>query len=764
MAHSIPVAVQGQPIEEHGFFHGLFVARFRALLPFRAAAFLALLATSFHFIPWFADYPVAVTLGLLALAGIGVVGIQLMNVVHSENKIFGFIVIGTCTAWLLLVYYADPGFVFCAITLLVMTAGFGMFYALDRRNLTTISIQEKTRSWAQNVEAQKNVDLKGTRWESYDKTEFGWTGVLAWDGANNMVEKIVENRRKLETQWHEKLDTVSIEPVVDHATGQTESNKVRVRCVQTNPLRQMILWDGVYAESVTTWRPCAMYADAQVAKDRIWTPGIGGRHKLFAGASRSGKSVGMKQEIVTYGPLGKIDGSVAITLCDLKGGTSFMKYASMSAWTVTTPEDAVLQLEVLAAITVARGAYVASRKDWGEVWEPGPGFPIILAYFDEISVLLDKDADSGMRRRAINAMKTVARMGMGLGVLMRLGVQEPTAEAVGSMQILAQLVYRVGFRLQYMDRAKYCIPNLASKGVEPGNIPIDHNGECYIEDGILNRTVKARWVNVTPQQETRTIKDCATGVPEFAYCDYSDSMLDVDGTQVPLRDVLGARRRYSIEEAPPAETDEIEVEGYILRLPEERRAELAAAARAQERQDHQIAPARQPRALTDGSADASAAPAARVRPTQAASPQVSASDEMALRRALRGTQMPLRRSIATALIEAGRDGLSVKAMQQVCEADGHPQPSRGYVNKLLREWRGLDPEHPCSPPVVGDGGPGSWVWLAGAEPEPEDAPAAHLSIDTDGDGIDDDVEVPAPPHPGWTPRVITNDEEEDDDE
>jgi hypothetical protein len=366
-------------------------------------------------------------------------------------------------------------------------------------------------------------------------------------------------------------------------------------------------------------------------------------------------------------------------------------------------------------------------------------------------------------------MKTIAKMGAGMGVLLRLGVQEPTREAVGSLQILAQLTFRVGFRLQYPHRAKYCIPILADKGVEPANIPDDvqHKGECYIEDGERNRPVKARWVNVKPWQESRVIKEASQRVPEFASCDYSEVLYRKD-EGISVKQMLMSRRQYTIDEAPPGDSDVLHVDGYILRPPAERKAIIDAERKARlALPASDFAPATPLPRTQDGTQPAELAPAsgdavAGQGPTQE---ELDDAEAQARARAIDGPSPRMRRAVLDALVEAGPTGLSIKELTVEIEKVTGYLPSRGWPNKLMTEWRGIDQDKGkrpgLNPPVVIRPTTGSYVWIGALTPV-EPSGDAEVHVDIDGDGIPDVIDIPRPPGQSWTPRLITNDDHEED--
>jgi S-DNA-T family DNA segregation ATPase FtsK/SpoIIIE len=380
-------------------------------------------------------------------------------------------------------------------TVLVILAS--AFWWTDRRVIHEVKAEERVRSWPEIV---RGTELAGTVREYFtEKPEGGWRMRLTWAPGRNLVDAVRKHDRLLESVMDAPRRSVTIE-----ADG---ANAVIAECSPVGSLGALV-WDGQVATSIADTVMQARYGDNTVEAYPRWVPGIGGKHKLRAGKTRSGKSGGMKHDAVVYGPAE----DVVLWLIDLKGGASLRALAPMADWFATRTDEAVAMLEAAARLCDARGHYM-SEQGW-DPWQPSRQHPVIVIMADEVAKLLGYMAPHEVQGRALAAATIIGQQGAGLGILIDPATQFATLEALGSSQFREQLALTECYRMRSEGTAAHFLPN-APSGVEPAQLPASSPGAHYVDvDGEFRPQV-AQKPNVTPEQVQAVVAEYWDTTPEI---------------------------------------------------------------------------------------------------------------------------------------------------------------------------------------------------------------------------------------------------------
>lgn len=417
-----------------------------------------------------------------------------------ENRLFGYVSAGVGSAWVLATRFAALD----VQTLFQLLAGmfilFGIMWWIDHRNNSMIKLSDEMRSFHENPERQKRAGVKDLEITHHEETDYGWLRRLEWPGNANSIDGVIGATRGLEAEWGELENTVTIERIPDPGgSGRFLSTAAEARCIRHDPLAVAVNWDGKPVVDITEWVQIGTYADGRPLMFRLWEDGVGGFHCLAAGAPRSGKSVLLQLWAAMYGP----NPMVRSLFVDLKRGAAFMPLSPIGTWLAMDVDEALMLLELLNVECERRGVIV-NRKGWDNgVWQPSIENPIILAYFDEMASLLGEGVPMEKRKRAIYLSSEIGRKGPGLGVLMRVGTQEPTTKALGGTQFMNTLQWRAVFRLNVAKRTHFVLPNLADQ-IEPANIRESMRGTAYVDTGATRRAMEVRMRNAPTWMLRRT--------------------------------------------------------------------------------------------------------------------------------------------------------------------------------------------------------------------------------------------------------------------
>lgn len=384
-----------------------------------------------------------------------------------------------------------------ATWLVLVVLGSGM-HLMDRKVIAEVKVEEKIRSWPEIV---KGTELAGTWRTSFaEKPEGGWRMRVAWAPGKRLLKSVKTLGPLFESLMDAPVGSVSVE-------AGDRPNEVTVECSPVGALGALE-WDGQVAVSITQPMPQARYGDGSYEDYARWVVGVGGRSKLRAGMSRSGKSVAMKHDALIYG----CAEDVVLWLIDLKGGASLRPLAPLADWFVTTQEQAVAMLEAAARLCDWRAHQMA---EWGwDPWQPSREHPVILIQIDETAKLLGFQAPAAIQTRALAAATTVAQQGLGLGIIVDPATQFATLEALGSSQFREQLTITECYRMRSEGTAQHFLPN-APAGVEPAHLPASQKGSHYSDIEGEFRPLVAQKFNVTAEQVTDLVAEFWDSTPSI---------------------------------------------------------------------------------------------------------------------------------------------------------------------------------------------------------------------------------------------------------
>lgn len=384
-----------------------------------------------------------------------------------------------------------------AVWLLLLIVGYG-FHLTDRKVIAEVKVEEKIRSWPEIV---KGTELADTwRPEYADKAAGGWKMRIAWAPGTKMLKAVRNLGPLFESLMDAPVGSVSVE-------SGNRPNEVTVECSPVGALGELV-WDGEPAVSIMQPVAQSRYGDGTFETYPRWEKGVGGKHKLLAGATRSGKSVSMKHDALTYGAAE----DVVLWLIDLKGGASLRPLAPLADWFETTTDGAVEMLQAAARLCDAR-AHLMAEKGW-DPWRPSREYPVILIKIDETAKLLGMQAPARAQQAALSAAITVGQQGAGLGILIDPATQYATLEALGSSQFREQLMLTECYRLRSEGSAQHFLPN-APAGVEPASIPASSKGAHYADIEGEFRPLIAQKFNVTDEQLAAVVGEYWDSTPEI---------------------------------------------------------------------------------------------------------------------------------------------------------------------------------------------------------------------------------------------------------
>lgn len=425
-----------------------------------------------------------------------------VTVASSQQRTFYLTAVVAATGWVAAVQvvpaerWADLG----AVWLLLLIVGYG-FHLTDRKVIAEVKVEEKIRSWPEIV---KGTELASTwRSEYADKPEGGWRMRIAWAPGTKLLKSVRNLGPLFESVMDAPVGSVSVE-------SSSRPNEVTVECSPVGALGALV-WDGVPAVSIMQPVAQSRYGDGTFETYARWEAGIGGKHKLRAGATRSGKSVGAKHDALTYGAAE----DVVLWLIDLKGGASLRPLAPMADWFETTTDAAVEMLQAAARLCDAR-AHLMAEKGW-DPWRPSREYPVIIILIDETAKLLGMQAPARAQQAALSAAITVGQQGAGLGILIDPCTQYATLEALGSSQFREQLMLTECYRLRSEGSAAHFLPN-APAGVEPASIPAASKGAHYADIEGEFRPLVAQKFNVTEEQVAAVVGEFWDSTPEIEQC------------------------------------------------------------------------------------------------------------------------------------------------------------------------------------------------------------------------------------------------------
>lgn len=440
-----------------------------------------------------------------SLAVYGAIAFGVLWAVHleesSDHRVYFTVCLVAALGWTTALHWLPLAERWLDLTAawLVLVIVASAFWWTDARVARAVQIEDGIRAWPQIV---AGTDLAGTRRVSYvEKPEGGWRMKLTWAPGKKMIGTVVGQARLLESVMDAPRQSVTIEPDGD------SPNSVIAECSPTGG-HEALEWDGRPLRSITDESNQGRFADGTIRIEQRWEPNVGGKHKLRAGMTRSGKSVSAKYDACQYGPAE----DVLLWMIDRKGGVAFRPLAPMADWFAVAEDECVQMLEAAVRVCDARANYMA-EQGW-DVWQPSRDHPVIILMMDETARLTGFQAPAAVHQRALAAATAIGQLGAGVGVLIDPCTQFPTLEALGSSQFREQLAITECYRQRSEGTAQYFLPN-APAGVEPAHIPASRKGEHYVDAEGDFRPLRVQKPNVTAEQVAEVVAEYWDTTPEL---------------------------------------------------------------------------------------------------------------------------------------------------------------------------------------------------------------------------------------------------------
>ncbi|MCP2262248.1 DNA segregation ATPase FtsK/SpoIIIE, S-DNA-T family [Streptoalloteichus tenebrarius] len=383
------------------------------------------------------------------------------------ERAYTVVVAATVGAWLVAAACLGAGHPVLLRVLAVAALLCAVPWWAHHRIRSQVRVERTVAAWPSIAEA---TGLKGSKLVGVVVNTWGWTGRLTL-AAGQTARDVMTKLRTVESVLKLPVGSLRAEPCPDRA------DVALVRVVHADPHRKTILWTGKPARSIAVPLEVGPYDDGDTCRVPLFDQVTGTHHALLAGTNGSGKS-GLLNLVACHVVTAP---DALLWAIDLKGGMELRPWWPVCDWLATTTSEAADMLAALRAVVDARGQVARHR-----VWQSSPAAPVI-------SVLIDEAAE--LPADVVADLESVARRGRALGVQLVLATQYPTANAVGSTQVRAQLRTRAAFRFMKTSEAATVVTDTAA--TDPATIRKDRPGCCFVEAAGAERPalVRCYWVD-----------------------------------------------------------------------------------------------------------------------------------------------------------------------------------------------------------------------------------------------------------------------------
>lgn len=392
------------------------------------------------------------------------------------ERAYALIVLTEAAAWLITAHVLAPTDADVVRLLVIGALIAAVPWWAHRRVRSQVRVERAIAAWPTVAES---VGLAGSKLINVVVSTWGWTGRLVLKGGQT-IRDVHKTLRGIESGLRLPIGSVRAEPWHDRA------DVVVVRVVEADPHALPVAWPGTEATSITQRLSIGLYDDGQICDLPLYDTETGTHHALVAGTNGSGKS-GLLNLAAAHAAT--VPDAVLWGI-DLKGGIELRPWSPVCDWLATTTGQAAAMLTALRRIVDARGQAATQR-----VWQANLQHPVIVVLIDEAAELpAEATAD----------LDSIARRGRALGVQLTLATQYPTAEAVGSTQVRAQLRTRAAFRFQRSTEATAVLSR--ASGTDPATIRKNRPGSCYIEAAGAERPTLVRCYWITDEHVTSVVQ------------------------------------------------------------------------------------------------------------------------------------------------------------------------------------------------------------------------------------------------------------------
>lgn len=300
--------------------------------------------------------------------------------------------------------------------------------ATARQAAELTGIEETIHVWATYIGA-KGGPLPGSRLEDVAETGNGWRATVVAERSRQVGALTVDD---IVSAYQIDTSRVSFVGV----PGRPYLAELTV--MDRNPLQDGVLFTTPdVIDHATGYATVGVRADGSPARYRFWNPGSGVVHSLVIGCTGSGKSRFLDQLLV----IERHNGIVSWVL-DAQSGQSVPDWARDVDYYAAGALAAYRGLKAAHAVMLSRSARYAAlewtddkarRRRGLKEFVPGRPDPILSVTLEEAAFLFREFPD------AADLSADIAKMGRKCGVRLRIVLQDPKVDEIGSSTLRAQL-------------------------------------------------------------------------------------------------------------------------------------------------------------------------------------------------------------------------------------------------------------------------------------------------------------------------------------
>jgi hypothetical protein len=427
-------------------------------------------------------------------------------------------------------------------------------------------IEEKLHVW-RTVIASRGGQLPGSHLEDPVETDNGWKAVVVAERGKQVASLKVAD---IVSAYQVDTSCVSFVGV----PGRPYLAELTV--MDRNPLQDGVLFtDPRVLDPATGQAVVGVRADGSPALYRFWRPGSGVVHSLVIGCTGSGKSRLLDELLVVERHNG-----IVSWVFDAQSGQSVPDWSQAVDYYAAGPLAAYRGLKAAHAVMLSRSARYAAHKwtdDKGrtrrglKAFVPGQPDPVLSVTLEEAAFLFREFPD------AADMAAEIAKMGRKCGVRIRIVLQDPKVDELGSSTLRGQL--RMGNVVLLRtdgDQTNRLALGGSLDAVSPGQIPEQFpngtgtQGLGYLssgeEKGGMFRVAYVEdpldWIEDSEENRLERASRDAAGRWYAAYRDWLER----------------ARRGEDVAEEPPGNEPETTEETVTVPAPVARRGEPSSAA------------------------------------------------------------------------------------------------------------------------------------------------------------------------------------------
>lgn len=289
-------------------------------------------------------------------------------------------------------------------------------------------IEEKLHVWS-TVIAARGGSLPGSHLDDLAETGNGWRALVVAERGKQVGSLTVDD---IVSAYQVDTSRVSYVGIPGHPY------LAELTVMDRNPLQDGVLFASADVLDHTTGQAViGIRADGSEARYRFWRPGSGVVHSLLIGCTGSGKSRLLDELLV----IERHNGMVSWVL-DAQSGQSVPDWARDVDYYAAGALAAYRGLRAAHAVMLSRSARYAAlewtddkgrRRRGLKEFVPGRPDQILSVTLEEAAFLFKEFPDAG------DLAADIAKMGRKCGVRVRVVLQDPKVDEIGSSTLRAQL-------------------------------------------------------------------------------------------------------------------------------------------------------------------------------------------------------------------------------------------------------------------------------------------------------------------------------------